>query len=565
MPIATNILQSLQQDFNRLISEDIPSAKPSYAREFQQSSDQGFNAYMAARNFFENMRVREEIDKQGQIDQVGNMQDVITETLSLLSPEKDKSQYEALLAFQRDANNITTDLIRHKYSMSNQNVVRDLALRYRQEVLPILSSVSEYRTLLNDSISKLNENPNLIIDKNYIGMSMSDFMKQRENGSEVYHLFDPQTFYKQATETASNLSDRHIVSSEEKSAAGQLAKLVKVTGYDSSYDDFLQKIPGAKEAIDNIYKESGIDAGSFSQEQKDKFYAGLLSNFLNGITLKDQTKYMQDRTGDIAAKKEANSIKRQNGQKPGQNQNYDINTTTVKPNPFMYTMNGRQAVSPKTIEKIKSENPVSTSIIFAKAKNLQDIFDDSKSDLGLQSSLEQAKQYLSGQITFDACNPIAKALLNENEIEFREAIKSKGGERLDEQLKNSGIYKTFRLFSGLHNYAVTHNGEFINPSVIDVITKKQTQGNLEALIQKFGLSIYDYRGGDEDKNGYIMFPNVDKIEIKTKREVPRTPQTNDEDDDNSNSTSSGVGGITGAFMNAFNKKKKAMENTASEQ
>lgn len=562
MPIAANILQSLQQDFNRLISEDIPSAKPSYAREFQQSSDQGFNAYMAASNFFENMRVREEIDKQSQIDQVGDMQDVITETLSLLSPEKDKSQYEALLAFQRDANNITTDLIRHKYSMSNQNVVRDLALRYRQEVLPILSSVSEYRTLLNDSISKLNENPNLIIDKNYIGMSMSDFMKQRENGSEVYHLFDPQTFYKQATETASNLSDRHIVSSEEKSAAGQLAKLVKVTGYDSSYDDFLQKIPGAKEAIDNIYKESGIDAGSFSQEQKDKFYAGLLSNFLNGITLKDQTKYMQDRTGDIAAKREANSIKRQNGRKPGQNQNYDINTSKIKPKPAMYTISGKITEMPKDIDRLKSGNPMSTRLIYARAQQLKKVFDSDTT--GLKTSLSLAKQYLNGDISLDKCDEIAKALLSENEIDFRKAIENKS-KSLDKYFKDNGLYKTFRLFGGLHNYAITHNGEFINPSVVDVVTGTQTQENLEALIQKFGLSIYDYKGDDEKKNGYVIYPNVDEIEVKTKREVPRTPQTNDEDDDNNNNTSSNVGGITGAFMNAFNKKKKAMENTASEQ
>ena len=294
MAASNTVFASLLNDYNKMF--DSPDTKqtinPSYAKEFQQSTDSAFNAYMSAYNFFHNISVRNEIDKQTQIDQVGNMEDKVQNAIDLLSPEKDKEQYDTLVAFRDRVRDLSTHLIRNRYNMYNNNAIRALAASFKGEVSPILASVAEYRTLLNDSIIKSNENRNLFVDKNYIGMSMSEFMKHRQNGDEVYNAFDATDSYKQAKEYGAQISKRHFMSSHELDKATELVDVVKRYGYTSEVQDYLGQIDGAKEQLDRIFEASKMNDGNYDEVQKEQFKRNLLVNFINGVTLQEdiQTK-----------------------------------------------------------------------------------------------------------------------------------------------------------------------------------------------------------------------------------------------------------------------------------
>lgn len=294
MAASNTVFASLLNDYNKMF--DSPDTKqainPSYAKEFQQSTDSAFNAYMSAYNFFHNISVRNEIDKQTQIDQVGNMEDKVQNAIDLLSPEKDKEQYDTLVAFRDRVRDLSTHLIRNRYNMYNNNAIRALAASFKGEVSPILASVAEYRTLLNDSIIKSNENKNLFVDKNYIGMSMSEFMKHRQNGDEVYNAFDATDSYKQAKEYGAQISKRHFMTSHEIDKATELVDIVKRFGYTSEVQDYLEQIDGAKEQLDRIFEASKMNDGNYDAVQQEQFKRNLLVNFINGVTLQEdiQTK-----------------------------------------------------------------------------------------------------------------------------------------------------------------------------------------------------------------------------------------------------------------------------------
>lgn len=294
MAASNTVFASLLNDYNKMF--DSPDTKqainPSYAKEFQQSTDSAFNAYMSAYNFFHNISVRNEIDKQTQIDQVGNMEDKVQNAIDLLSPEKDKEQYDTLVAFRDRVRDLSTHLIRNRYNMYNNNAIRALAASFKGEVSPILASIAEYRTLLNDSIIKSNENKNLFVDKNYIGMSMSEFMKHRQNGDEVYNAFDATDSYKQAKEYGAQISKRHFMTSHEIDKATELVDIVKRFGYTSEVQDYLGQIDGAKEQLDRIFEASKMNDGNYDAVQQEQFKRNLLVNFINGVTLQEdvQTK-----------------------------------------------------------------------------------------------------------------------------------------------------------------------------------------------------------------------------------------------------------------------------------
>lgn len=302
-------LSQLQQQFNNLLAgrlspeEELKSITP------VQSNSELENAYMSGITFYENMRVRDEIERQNQLKSTDEMQDSITATMEMLSPDKDKEQYEVLSAYRDRVQGLARKIMYHQVNPTNAiNQVREMKMQYRNEIAPVVSAVQEYRTLLNGSIDAASSNPNLLIDKNYFGMSIGEFMKERQNGTEVFMAFDPEKAMTEAQQHANALSARNVINEEQKTKIGDYIRGLQVVGYRNSdigsLKDMLNMMPAEGKngesmtvgnLIDSIYDSSGITNGNFSDDQKNRFYNQLVLSFYKGLGLRQDKQYLQDR------------------------------------------------------------------------------------------------------------------------------------------------------------------------------------------------------------------------------------------------------------------------------
>lgn len=305
-------LSQLQQQFNNLLAGRLSPEEDLGTINQVQSPSQLESAYMSGITFYENMRVRDEIDRQNQLKTTDEMQDTITATLEMLSPEKDKEQYQALSDYRDRVQGLARNIMYHKINPTHAlNAVREMKMQYRNEIAPVISAVQEYRTLLNSSIDTASSNPNLMIDKNYLGMSLSDFMKERAEGTEVFASFDPEKAMQEAQQHATALSSRNVITDEQKAKLGDYIRGLQATGYRNSdigsLKDMLNIMPAGNKGeeamtvgnlIDEIYNTSGINNGRFSEDQKKTFYNKLVLSFYKGLGYRLDKQYLQDKDFD---------------------------------------------------------------------------------------------------------------------------------------------------------------------------------------------------------------------------------------------------------------------------